>query len=181
MRTPTDVPRGKHFHNTLWANPNFLHIHTALMERYRFPHGRRPRVDFPVSLKVRTRKGGMILPKGDLPLEIQSWKGESEVVFRPVQDLSCKWHGFAYTFFRSTSLHPFPISCCDLKERSISRRKRLCLHLGNQWDWLYTKCCKVHKVNQLSEQSDSTVQFSLVTFGVICSNSRHIHGHTCLH
>lgn len=32
-------------------------------------------------------------------MEIQSLKGESEVGFRPAQDLSCKWHGFAYTSF----------------------------------------------------------------------------------
>lgn len=39
----------------------------------------------------------MILLNGDLPLEIQPLKGTSQVVSRPVQDLSCKWPGFAHT------------------------------------------------------------------------------------
>lgn len=52
----------------------------------------------------------MILLNGDLPLEIPPVKSKSQVVSRPVQDLSCKWHEFAYTLFHFTSLHPFPIS-----------------------------------------------------------------------
>lgn len=52
----------------------------------------------------------MILLNWDLPLEIQPVKSKSQVASRPVQDLSCKWHEFAFTLFHSTSLHPFPIS-----------------------------------------------------------------------
>lgn len=101
---------------------------------------------------------GMILLNGDLPLEIQPLKGKSQVVSRPVQDLSCKWHRFAYTLFHSTSLHPFPISPCYWNKHPNSRSKWLGLHLGNQWDRLYTKCCKVHKVNQPNKRSRAVAQ-----------------------
>lgn len=52
------VPRGKHCHNTLWTDPGFLHIPIALMGHHQFPQGRRLRVDFPITVKVRMRKGG---------------------------------------------------------------------------------------------------------------------------
>lgn len=39
----------------------------------------------------------MILLNGDLPLEIQPLKSKSQVVSRPVQDLSCKWHVCIHT------------------------------------------------------------------------------------
>lgn len=107
---------------------------------------------------------GMILLNGDLPLEIQPLKGKSQVVSRPVQDLSCKWHRFAYILFHSTSLHPFPISPCYWNKHPNSRSKWLGLHLGNQWDRLYTKCCKVHKVNQLNKRSRAVAQLSSATF-----------------
>lgn len=157
----SDIPRDKHCHNILWTDPNFFHIHIALMEEhYLFPQGRRHQVHFPVTLKNRMRKGGYRddSPKWDLPLEIQPLKGKSQVVSRPVQDLSCKWHRFAYTLFHSTSLHPFPISPCHWNKHPNSRSKWLGLHLGNQWDQLYTKCCKVHKVNQPNKRSRAAAQ-----------------------
>lgn len=57
----------------------------------------------------------MSLSNRDLPFEIQSLKGKSEADLGPVQDPSCKLRGFASTFFRSASLHPFPASCCRWK------------------------------------------------------------------
>lgn len=69
----------------------------------------------------------MILLNRDLPLDTQSIKGNSEVIFRPVQDLSCKRHGFAYTFsIPLPSIHsPSPAAGPTAGESS-------CLHLGNQ-------------------------------------------------
>lgn len=122
---------------------------------------------------------GMILLNGDLPLEIQPLKGTSQVVSRPVQDLSCKWPGFAYTLFHSASLHLFPTSPCYWNKHPNCRSEWLGLHLGNQWDWLYTKCCKVHEVNQPNKWSRAVAQLSSATFGVVGSNSRSTGRHVC--
>lgn len=122
----------------------------------------------------------MVLLNEDLPLEIQLLKSKSQIVSRPVQDLSCQWHEFAYTLFHSTSLHPFPISPCYWSKHPNSRSEWLCLHLGNRWDGLYTKCCKVHEVNQLNRRSRTVAQLSSATFGAVWSNSRCADRHVCL-
>lgn len=67
----------------------------------------------------------MILLNGDLPLEIPPVKSKSQVISRPVQDLSCKWHEFAYTLFHSTSLHLFPIS--PLLEQASQQQEQVTL------------------------------------------------------
>lgn len=59
MWTRTVIPRDKHCHNILRTDPNFFYIHIELMEEhYLFPQGRRHQVHFPVTLKIRMRKGG---------------------------------------------------------------------------------------------------------------------------
>lgn len=121
----------------------------------------------------------MILLNGDLPLEIQLLKSKSQVVSRPIQDLSCQWCESAYTLFHSTSLHPFPISPSYWNKHPNSRSEWLCLHLGNQWDWLYTKCYKVHKGNQPNKRRHAAAQPSSATFGVVRSNSRSAGRHMC--
>lgn len=139
------------------------------------------KVHFPVTLKIRMRKGGYQddSPKWRPSFGNPALKGKSREVSRPVQDLSCKWHGFAYTLFHSTSLRLFPISPWYWNKHPNSRSEWLGLHLGNQWDWLYTKCCKVHEVNQPNKRSRAVAQLSSATFGVVGSNSRSIGRQTC--
>lgn len=108
---------------------------------------------------------GMILLSGDLPLEIQLLKSKSQVVSRPVQDLPLPSIHSPSPRYRNK--HP------------NSRSEWFCLHLANQWDWLYTKCCKVHKINQPNKRSCAATQFSSATFGVVCSNSRSAGRHMC--
>lgn len=71
------------------------------------------------------------------------------------------------------------MSPCYWKKPPNSRSEWLCLHLGNQWDWLYTKCCKVHEVNQPNQRSHAVARLSSATFGVVWSNSRSTGRHVC--
>lgn len=86
----------------------------------------------------------MILLNGDLPLEIQPLKGTSQVVSRPVQDLSCKWPGFAYTLFHSASLHLFPTSPCYWNKHPNCRSDSVCTWGTSETDYTQSaaKCTK---------------------------------------
>lgn len=92
---------------------------------------------------------GMILLNGDLPLEIQPLKSKSRVVSRPLQDLSYRVCIHTIPFHFPPSTPHLPLS---LEQASKQQELWLGLHLGNQWDWLYTKCCKVHEVTQPSRR-----------------------------
>lgn len=118
----------KHCHNNLQSDPNFststLHWWRNII--YSLKEG-----DIKYIFQLLWKSGwekegiGMIFLNWDLPLEIPPVKSKSQVVSRPVQDLSCKWHEFAYTLFPSTSLHPFPIS--PLLEQASKQQEQVTL------------------------------------------------------
>lgn len=97
-----------------------------------------------------------------LPLEIQLLKSKSQVLSRPVQNQSCKWHEFAYTLFHSTSLHPLPIS-------------PLLEHASKQQEWVTLSApgepvrLTIHKVLQ-SAQSKPAEQTELRRRSALLSN-----------